>query len=68
MMNGAACFYWFEAVQGARPPQQLGEFSDAELAARQPPRPRVGLAGRIGRLLAGLPPQPVARPVALSQA
>jgi hypothetical protein len=42
-MIGSAYLYWFDAAQSAHGAQQRGEFSDAEIAARQVVTPRSGL-------------------------
>lgn len=52
-MNGVAYFYWFEATQTAYRTQQLGEFSEAEIAARLSRAPRPTLAHRVAAAVAG---------------
>lgn len=51
-MIGSAYLYWFDAAQSAHGAQQHGEFSDAEIAARQVLTPRSGLLRRLAAALA----------------
>lgn len=50
-MNGLVFHLWFQSTFNAPQSPQLGEFSDAEIAARQAVRIRPSLARR---LLAGI--------------
>lgn len=47
-MNGAVFYFWFQVAQNVAEDRHLGEFSDAEIAARQAVKtPRASMARRL---------------------
>jgi hypothetical protein len=63
-MRCAFYAYWFEAVETAHRTHQTGEFSEAELAARQTPVPRGSVTERLSATLLAVFHQPTVLPKA----
>lgn len=60
-MNGAVFFVWLHAAQADRQTRKSGEFSEAEIAARQTRQSRSRLTDRLAVTLATLAPRADAR-------
>lgn len=53
-MNGAVFFIWFQSDLHQTRNRHLGEFSEAEIAARQADFSKVGVRQRLGAVMARL--------------